>query len=107
MLKAFSSNYRCLDQIEIIDIADENVLYKTWQPFAKKTNYHVKIYTSLLDSLIAEFPRRSVEGYVKRYIDGWWNGSTLQLKTCCTFDELAQLVKPLLIQEKKNNFNVI
>lgn len=107
MLKAFSSEYRPLDQIEVIDIAAEDVLYKTWQPFAKNTNYHLNIHRSLMESLIGEFPRRSIEGYVKRYIEGWWNGSTLTLKECKTFEELVLLMKPLIENESQNNYNVI
>ena len=107
MLKAFSSEYRPLDQIEVIDIADEEVLHKTWQPFAKNTNYHLEIHRSLMDSLIGEFPRRSIEGYVKRNIEKWWNCSTLRLKECSSFDELAQLMAPLIDNESQNNFNVI
>ena len=107
MLKAFSSDYRPLDQIEVIDIATEDVLYKTWQPFAKTTNYHLNIYRSLIESLIGEFPRRSIEGYVKRNIEGWWDSSTLKLKECKTFDELALLMKPLIENESQNNYNVI
>lgn len=48
----------------------------------------------------AEFPRRSVEGYVKKNNEGCWGGSTLTLKDCNTFDEMAQLVEPLLKNEK-------
>lgn len=107
MLKAFSSDYRPLDQIEVIDIADEDTIHKTWLPFAKDTNYHLSIHTSLMDTYLAEFPRRSVDGYVKRNIDGWWGGSSLCLKNCNTFDELAQLVEPLLEKESQNNYNVI
>ena len=107
MLKAFSSVYRPLDQIEVIDIADEEVIYKTWRPFVKNTNYHLNIYHSLMDSLIAEFHRRSVEGYVKRYLEGWWNDSTLNLRECKDFAELKQLVLPLIINESRNNYNVI
>ena len=107
MLKAFSSEFRPLDQIEVIDIADEEVLHKTWLPFAKNTNYHLNIHRSLMDSLIGEFPRRSIEGYVKRYIEGWWNSSTLKLKECSSFDELSQLVNPLIGNELQNNYNVI
>jgi len=107
MLKAFSSYYRPLDQIEVIDIADEDTIHKTWLPFAKDTNYHLNIRTSLMDTYIAEFPRRSIEGYVKRNIEGWWGGSSLSLKNCNTFDELAQLVKPLLEKEIQNDYNVI
>jgi len=107
MLKAFSSQFRILDQIEVIDIAEEEKIYKTWSPFAKQTNYHLNIHQSLKYTIIGEFPRRSVEGYVKRNIDGWWGGSTLKLKECNSFKELAQLVEPLLINESYNDFKVI
>ena len=107
MLKAFSSDYRPLDQIEVIDIADEDKIYETWQPFAKDTNNHLNIHKSLMDTYIGEFPRRSVEGYVKRNIEGWWNSSTLMMKECDTFDELAELVEPLLVNESRKDFNVI
>ena len=107
MLKAFSSQFRKLDQIELINIAEESILYKTWQPFIKETNYHVHFHKTIMDSFIAEFPRRSVEGYVKRYMEGWWNDSKITLKECNTFDELAKLVEPLLQNEQLNNYNVI
>lgn len=107
MLKAFSSDYRPLDQIEVIDIADEDKLYETWQPFAKNTNYHLNIHKSLMDTYIGEFPRRSVEGYVKRNIEGWWGGSTFVMKECNTFEELAKLVEPLLVNESRKDDNVI
>lgn len=107
MLKAFSSDYRPLDQIEVIDIADEDKLYETWQPFAKDTNYHLNIHKSLMDTYIGEFPRRSVEGYVKRNIESWWGGSTLVMKECNTFEELAKLVEPLLVNESRKDYNVI
>lgn len=107
MLKAFSSNFRKLDQIEVIDIADENVIYDKWRPFIKETNYHIKVHKSIMESLVAEFPRRSVDGYVKRYFENWWNGSTIELKECNTFDELAVLMKPLLINENKDNYDVM
>lgn len=60
-----------------------------------------------MDTYLAEFPRRSVEGYVKRNIEGWWGGSTLTLKDCNTFDELAHFMEPLLKNENQNDFNVI
>ena len=107
MLNAFSSVYRPLDQIEVIDIADSTTIYDTWRPFAENNNYHLKIYKSLLDSLISEFPRRSVEGYVKRNIEGWWNNPLVQLKTCVSFDELSQLFEPLLANEKQGNYDVV
>lgn len=107
MLKAFSSRFRRLDQIELINIADESVLYNTWQPFIKETNFHVHFHKSIMDSFIAEFPRRSVEGYVKRNMEGCWDSSKVTLKNCNSFTELATLMEPLLKNEKQKNCNVI
>lgn len=107
ILKAFSSSSRSLDNIEIIDIASKKQLYKKWEPFIKKTNGNFKVYTSIFDSLIGEFPRRSVDGYTKRYIDNWWNESSLKLKKCNSFEELSTLIKPALDNEKNNNYDVI
>lgn len=107
MLKAFSSSFRSLDEIEIIDIASREQLCKKWAPFIKKTNGHFNVYKSIFNSLIWEFPRRSIEGYTKRNIDGWWNGSSLELEKCNSFEELSTLIKPALDNEKNNNYDVI
>lgn len=85
----------------------ENILAKKWEPFVQETNYHLNIHRSLLDTLISEFPRRSIEGYTKRYIEGWWGNSTLTLKECTSFSMLRQLFEPLIVNEKNNNYNVI
>lgn len=108
MLNAFSSISKRFDNIEIIDIADDDVIQQKWEEFFEKTNYHATISKSLLENtFISEFPRRSVEGYVKRNIEGWWNGSTLEIKECLTFHELAEHFRPLLQNESNNNFSVI
>ena len=59
MLKAFSKTFRKLDQIEIVDIADKNILVKKWEPFVQETNYHLNIHRSLLDTLISEFTKKN------------------------------------------------
>lgn len=107
MLKAFSRTFRKLDQIEIIDIADKNVLINNWNSFIEETNFHIEIHKSLMDSIVAEFPRRSMEGYTKRFIDGWWGESNIKLKECCSFVELKKLFTPLILNESRNNYNVI
>ena len=107
MLKAFSKAFRKLDQIEIIDIASKDSLTKKWRLFIEETNFHLNIYESLKDSIIAEFPRRSLEGYTKRYIDGWWGKSNLRLKECDSFDDLKKLFAPLMKDELNNKYEVI
>ena len=107
MLKAFSSSYRKLDQIEVIDIADPRKTADKWENFSKETNYHIKVVKSLSETLLWEFPRRSVEGYVKRNITGWWGNSKLFLKEGMSWDEVELLFQPLLEQEDNNHFSVI
>lgn len=45
-----------------------------------KSHGHLETHKSFFDSLLAEFPRRSVEGYYKRNIEGWWGDSLFVLK---------------------------
>jgi len=107
MEKAFSTTPKFLDSIEIIDIADKDKLIDRWQEFSKETNFHINIHKSLLDSYLAEFPRRSIEGYVKRNLEGWWGSSKLRLKDCKTFQELRELYNPLIIKENHDDYSVI
>ncbi|MCR1851913.1 hypothetical protein [Parabacteroides distasonis] len=107
MKTAFSSTFRRYDQIEIIDVKPESELLDTWDDFIQPTNYHVKTYNNLFDSFVGEFPRRSIEGYYKRLYSDWWGQSSLRLKSCNTFDELKDLLSPLIQNEYKKNFNVI
>lgn len=108
MLMAFSSVSKRFDNIEIIDIANDDIIQQKWGEFFEQTNYHASISKSLLENTyISEFPRRSVEGYVKRNIEEWWNGSTLEIKECLTFSELAEHFRPLLQNESNNDFSVI
>lgn len=111
MEKAFSSTFRRLDQIEIIDIASESELINRWQNFSTPTNFHINIRKSLLEenSFIAEFPRRSIEGYYKRNFErgGWWGKSKISLNVGHTFDELKDILSPLIENETKGIYEVI
>lgn len=107
ILKVFSSSFRKMDQIEIIDIADSNDIADKWEEFSKETNYHFSILKSLENTLLWEFPRRSIEGYTKRYIGGWWGSSKLTLKENLSWDEIEDLVQPLLEQENNDQILVI
>lgn len=106
MQKAFSSTFRRLDQIEVIDLKSEQELWDTWGEFIRPTNDHFKICRSFFDSILSEFPRRSIEGYWKRNFNGWWGTSSIQLKNGMSFDDLVRVLHPLTIDEKSENFNV-
>lgn len=109
MKKAFSSTFRKLDQVEVVDLKDEDELWDTWCDFIAPTNYHFKICRSIFDSILSEFPRRSIEGYFKRNIEngGWWGESAVQLQDCNSFDELERLIKPIIVDESNGIYYVI
>lgn len=104
---AFSSTFRKYDQIEIIDVKPESELLDTWHDFIEPTNFHVNTYKNLFDSIIGEFPRRSIEGYYKRNFNGWWGESTLKLQACSNFKDLQAMVSTLIQNENQGNFEVI
>lgn len=109
MQKAFSSTFRRLDQIEVIDLKSKQELWDTWGDFIKPTNDHFKICRSFFDSILSEFPRRFIEGYWKRNFDrgGWWGKSCVQLEECRSFDELEAHLTPIIDNEMDGNYSII
>jgi len=61
------SESRVIKQTEIIDIRSEDDLWRTWDPFIARD--HVTFHRSFYDSVVAQFPRRSVEAMVGALID--------------------------------------
>ena len=106
MLKVFSGSFRKIDQIEIVDIADLNEIIDRWAKFSQETNYHLKIVRSLKNTILWEFPRRSVEGYAKRFIGGWWGSSNLVLQENLSWPGVKDLLQPLIEQEKNNQISI-
>lgn len=112
--KAFSKNgkeARRFDSLEIIEKPGFNneELSDVWQNLAGNVNYHLDIFNSFYDSILAKFPRRSIEGYTKRNISGWWGSSTISYSDKVRHTKYAiwKLVQPLLKAENKNDFSVI
>lgn len=58
----FDGSTRKLDHIEIIDIADSNTLHERWHSFTPTNHYHIE--TSLSQSRLLKWPRRSCESLV-------------------------------------------
>lgn len=106
MLQVFSSSFRKMDQIEIIDIADSNEIANRWKDFSRETNYHINVFKSLSDTLLWKYPRRSIEEYTECYMTGVWKTSKLTLKENLSRSELEDLVQPLLEQEDNNQISV-
>lgn len=107
MQLAFDSNFRKFDRIEIIDTAPKDVVYDSWSHFFHSTNDHYNIVDSFWDSSFVEFPRRTIEGYCKRNIKGWWGSSNLQLHQCETFEEFKLMFQPIIEEDNKGNFDTL
>ncbi len=106
MYKAYSEQFRKLDEIEVIDLKKQEVIYERWHAFLTFNNGHLRVSQTLRESLLGEFPRRSVEGYCKRYLDGYWNSSSIKLDCTESFEELQTKFSPLLENERNHNFNI-
>lgn len=96
------SKYRYLDQIQIIERPGfkQSEISDAWEELSVKVHGHLDITDSFFDTYLAEFPRRSVEGYVKRNITGWFGGSNKSFSKekgiSYSFDELEEHIYPLL-----------
>ena len=108
MKSAFANRPRWYDQMEVIDIAEKKAIYNAWEDFITAVHEHISVHKAIFDgTLIAEFPRRTVEGYVKRYYDRWWGTSGISLKECDSLEALKQLIQPLLENEHKGDYTVV
>jgi hypothetical protein len=105
--EAFGDGIRYLDYIEVIDkLKSHSQLSETWSYFGEHTNWGFKTFQTFFDSMLSEFPRRSVEGYTKRYIGGWWGSSSIILQKHNSMDELYKSLLPLIEDESKGIYNV-
>lgn len=107
MKKAFSSTFRRFDSIEIIDVKPHNQLYDEWEPFISPTHDHVECHDSFFDSLVAEFPRRSIEGYVQQKFNNWFGKSSIRLEQKESLWEIADLLQPLIDREQNNDYSLL
>lgn len=98
-----------LDTIEIIEKEgfDKSILSKTWDAFISTTRGHYELYDNFFESLLAKAPRRSVECYFKRNVEGWWGSPTISLSENMSFKDIHKELSPLIIAEIQNNFDVI
>lgn len=96
---------RFLDQIQIIERPgfNRNDISDAWVNLSSNVHGHIEIFDSFFDTYLAEFPRRSVEGYAKRNLLGWWGDSTLSFtkeRGCnYTINELQEYIMTLLNDE--------
>ncbi len=100
----FGDNVRQLDRIEIIEAPNKTheEIYESWGDFIGMTHGHINIHHSFFDSLLAEFPRRTMEGYTHRYISGYWGSSAIKFESSDnSFTDIGNKIALLLADEKK------
>ncbi|QDT47557.1 hypothetical protein Pan258_15930 [Symmachiella dynata] len=87
---------RSMEQIEIIDIASEEDLCKSWDSFIFSHHYHVR--RNFYDSWIAQFPRRTGEAYFDTFYDGKYV-SPNPIPPNLDFQNLKKWIAPLTSAE--------
>lgn len=98
-----------LDTIEIIERKgfDRSDLSKTWNTFISTTRGHYELYDNFFESILIDAPRRSVEFYYKRNIEGWWGSPTISLAESMSFKDVHKELAPLFNAEIQNILDVI
>lgn len=93
------------DMIEIIDIENEVILKERWSDFISiKGAKPPQIMSSFYESILAKYPRRSIESYVKINHEVVWLRQRQKIeKNALSYDDLKAIVEPLLEQEGNND----
>jgi hypothetical protein len=90
------SSSRSLEQIELIDIADEATLRQRWQRFIH--SHHVETKASFYGSLLSTHPRRTCEALWRSLMEGKFREGN-PIPRFDTLDELHSWLRPLLESE--------
>lgn len=98
-----------LDMIEIIERPgfNSNEISDAWLFFLSLTNFHCEIIDSFYKSSLAVAPRRTIQFQYKKFIEGCWEEPQIFFSNNNTFNSIASLIKPLLDNEKKQNYSII
>ncbi|KOP78180.1 hypothetical protein AMS59_13825 [Lysinibacillus sp. FJAT-14745] len=91
---------RNLEEIEVIDIADEGTLVASWEQFIH--THHYSIHDSFFKSTIGCFPRRSCEATFDRLMNVRFLDNTKGFKVDMKFDDIELLIKTLIDEENRN-----
>lgn len=99
MLEAWGEKEkRQFEAFEMIDVRNKDELYSSWKPFI--FGGHYKVYTDMTYSLMFNHPRRSIETFLKRYIDGRFiEGNAVP--QFATLKELQDWFAPLIEVERR------
>jgi hypothetical protein len=88
---------RQFELFEMIDIRNRDEVCASWAAFIFSGHYQV--HTNFLDSMLANHPRRSIETFLNRYIDGKFIEGN-RVIDAGSLDELHSWFNPLVEAEK-------
>ncbi len=97
---AWDKANRLIERTEIIDIKDEKVLWKQWDPFIIRTYFDC--HRDFYQSRLAIYPRRSCEALLNQTFYGRWVEEN-PIPVNAGFAGLMSWVKPLV--EEENNMD--
>lgn len=90
---------RKLEEIEIIDIAEEKILQEKWKRFIY--SHHYRIHRNFYDSLIAQSPRRTTEDLFACLMEAKWLDFPNRLHQGMSWDDVRKHFAPILAEEEK------
>jgi len=100
MNRAWDKDNRLIERVEIINIEDEEILRKQWEPFTIRTYFDYQ--KDFYQSRIANYPRRTCEMLLDATYYGLGPVETNPVPLNANFDELLLWVKPLVEAENNN-----
>ena len=104
MLRTAWGNWekRNLEEIEIIDIADEETVCSVWDDFIH--THHYSVVKSIFDSAIGKFPRRTCEFLFDNMMNNCWiDAKELGFTPDMDFSDIRRLLAGLMAEEDAND----
>lgn len=96
---------RALEEIEIIDIASEEVVTESWADFIH--THHYSVYNNIFASAIGMYPRRTCDVLFDNTMNVRWSSGERGFKDGMNFTEINKLLVPLLEDETRKKDNEI
>ena len=100
-----SNSNRQLEEIEIIDIADENNLTERWNQFIFDNHYRCK--KSFYESMIFQCPRRTCNYLFDVTMLSLFGKTNIGFKKGMSFSEMKEKIKPLILDELENKDSLV
>ncbi len=91
-----TSEKRQFELFEVIDIRAREEVQASWEAFTFRD--HRRVYASLRESMLANHPRRSIEAFLNRYVDGKFLQGNRAIEAR-TLGELHDWFRPLVEAE--------